>query len=131
MREIKFRAWDLELKTMWSNAQNAYDTIHHHSRDNSKGLEESLQGNCFQEVLEDPNYIIMQFTGLKDKNGKEIYEGDILQFDQTSVKVFRRVVTFHEGCFGYRDLTGAWCSPIKGIEWEVIGNIHENGDLLK
>lgn len=111
MREIKFRAWD------------GIDMEYFHDL---YWFEENQVRSS-----NDYKYKIMQFIGVRDKNGKEIYEGDILQFDQTSVKVFRRVVTFHEGCFGYRDLTGAWCSPIKGIEWEVIGNIHENGDLLK
>ena len=104
MREIKFRAWDKVLRVM------VYDF-----RMSSKGkaiIPDTDFGN--DNILE--NLILLQFTGLKDKNGKEIFEGDIILFPdtdtesvdvgigvpmpiaQTPVKSFSKVI-FHEGSF--------------------------------
>lgn len=75
-----------------------------------------------------------QFTGLQDKNGKEIYEGDILF---KSLPVERtRIVYFENGCFSVEntptDRTLMFNSfPIgKGERWEITGNIYENTELM-
>lgn len=87
----------------------------------------------------------MQYTGLKDKNGKEIYEGDIVRYWQT------RVVMSEKGDIGVIDVQGGgfvvktdhWMKVgdmgieqreliyINGLPVEVIGNIYENPELLK
>ena len=68
-----------------------------------------------------------EFTGLKDKNGKEIYEGDILEWPQRKVKD-KRVIEYIDN--------GFWIHGIRGFEMpaehlrEIIGNIHENPELI-
>ena len=81
----------------------------------------------------DPNVILMQYTGLKDKNGKEIYEGDIVNNGPLAPAW---VEWLEEGAgFIFREAgSDEWWSP-NGFStesaWEVIGNIYENSELLQ
>ena len=85
----------------------------------------------------------MQFTGLKDKNGKEVFEGDIVEIyeHESESKTDRRVYEVIWGGTDYPafDLDG-WDGETNALaeleqsgawDWEVIGNIYENPDLLK
>lgn len=82
------------------------------------------------------NYVIMQSTGLVDKNGEEIYEGDIIKFDGKYTKAKRLiryskqegrlVACYTDFVYDYCDFNKDWIS-----QWEVIGNIYENPELLK
>lgn len=109
MRTIKFRAWDKLLNKIIPIEWDYYT------------------GDAFAtpERLE-----IMQFTGLIDKNGKEVYEADIIEMDDREYGEGRpnnlRVVDFEDGSF----TTNTWSkSDIQ--EWcEVIGNIYSNPELL-
>lgn len=125
MKEIKFRAWN-KRDDCWIGGF----CIH------SSGL--------FSEIVEpqhmavaDANWkdpeslddvIIMRFTGFYDKNDKEIYEGDIIEFFHPGLGKVKEKVCFENGKFGlYKpicDIGDCWFLT------EVIGNIYENHELL-
>lgn len=80
----------------------------------------------------DDHFILMQYTGLKDKNGKEIYEGDVVRThnDMASEQVYwnNEYAQFSKG----RVIDGVFSNIHEDISYcEVIGNIYENPDLLK
>lgn len=104
MREIKFRAWDKEQKKMLDDVSTWTDD--------------------FTGML----IALMQYTGLKDKNGKEIYEGDIVKYKNDKPDK----VIFENGGFMtsrfYHRTPNNW--KILLDELEVIGNIYENPELL-
>ena len=113
MREIKFRAWDNELNEVFYSKIEQYD--------------DSLSFRFKHFETDEPIY--MQYTGLKDKNGKEIYEGDIVIVGQKETPA---EVIFENGCF----YTPAGISRYRLGGWnkeslEVIGNIYENPELLE
>ena len=133
MREIKFRAWDKQnnkyfreccwlsfcpngIRFMWTDSET----------DNMM-------------VTELNDYELMQFTGLKDKNGKEIYEGDIVKYTVDlgggSKKTYIGQVLWNSEWACWDIVSG----PIHEFDWvkiarngyEVIGNIYENPELLE
>ncbi len=127
MREIKFRAWDEHDKKMW-NPDEGVDWNNNFYINPKKKLESKIYGWSHSEKL------IMQFTGLKDKNGVEIYEGDVLYFPYFGENsINNRIVEFEDGAFYgtlIRNQFGKMLSDLN-TECEVIGNIHENPELLK
>jgi uncharacterized phage protein (TIGR01671 family) len=111
MKQIKFRAWDKEEKVM---------TI-------PFSLYECLSGEC-KIVGEKENWEIMQFTGLHDKNGKEIYVGDIII--EISLLSNRKHIDFIErGRDGFVTHSGGKIGRENRLE--VIGNIYQNPELLQ
>ncbi|EME8273796.1 hypothetical protein KUC01_001429 [Enterococcus faecium] len=97
-----------------------------------------LEGKkCFTEIFAFDDIELMQSTGLKDKNGVEIFEGDIVLADGV-----KKIVTFgeqeHEEDFGdliyyigFNVYTKMGYSSVIPVEYEVIGNIYENSELLE
>ncbi|OAJ75223.1 hypothetical protein AYJ08_00295 [Brevibacillus sp. SKDU10] len=121
MREIKFRAWDKEDKYMLDWEMIKLD------------VEYSIN-----QLLEMDRFEMMQFTGLCDKNGKEIYEGDIVQIDNTDeVNMWFRgkkaLVECKPGRFRILIESGEANMMKEDMSnvIEVIGNIYENPDLLQ
>ncbi len=116
MREIKFRVW----QQMFGSWKMSYTPFLNES--DGEPHDYSGQVNLNQEIQNeiDQGSKLMQYTGLKDKNQKEIYEGDILK----NSRGFKEVVEILEenGYLGY-DLH--WSKE------EIIGNIYENPELLK
>ena len=116
MREIKFRAWHKTQKEMFTALYLTFS-----GRIGVWNNEETE----IDFVSEYPYLILMQFTGLKDKNKKEIYEGDIIKY-MAGVSV----VSYANGCFSFRG-NGVKCEPLFYYKiYEVIGNIYENPELL-
>lgn len=115
-REIKFRAWDKTEKQMIS-AEDWY--FLYEFEPFVRSVERARE-----------NFEIMQYTGLKDRNGKEIYEGDILK-ENNQVGM----VEFCEDGYQVIGLLGYWYGGEgKEFSWEqleVIGNIYEHPHLLE
>lgn len=80
----------------------------------------------------EPDYVLMQFTGLKDKNGREVYEGDIIQIENWYYPIAE--VIFQNGAFRADNKIGGKFlftgEELFQCSYEVIGNIYENPDSL-
>ncbi len=87
------------------------------------------------DLFADKRFVVMQFTGLLDKNGKEIYEGDILKINLYNDELKTKVRTYLGRLIidveGYDWNTTALSFLDDEAETEVIGNIYENPELLK
>lgn len=122
MREVKLRAW----VTTYSGGNIMADVLWINFREHIILADNGLQ---------DTDYKLMQFTGLCDRNGKEIYEGDIVEVTGTPYYAKRGQVVFNGKEYGLLDANNGFCADFVWEDWErffeVIGNIYENPELLK
>lgn len=157
MREIKFRAWDLnemELRPWESLITTRYNQDIFEQWKEKTGADyagKTRPNGTVLSLLTDNGIVLEQFTGLKDKNGREIYDGDIgrrmiqksnfnpgggmgqPRLDQPATKWWEeeriaKIEIFDDGTPLF------WHQCLSRKDWseiEVIGNIHENPELLK
>jgi len=133
MREIKFRAWDFQNNSMFYPHEIYFDG----------GLKNIGALDAMANYIENgrPRFVLMQYTGLKDKNGKEIYEGDIIVvrvlhdgdeccWDNEKQEPIPQLVKWDERRCSF-DFGHASRICYYPHHFEVIGNIFENPELLK
>jgi uncharacterized phage protein (TIGR01671 family) len=120
-REIKFRAWLLEAKKDGRKMFSPEEVWIHPMRNNSQICEVGLPYKDTKCWYTNKQAILMQYTGKKDKNNREIYEGDILLLPNKKV-----VEVKWENFNGWTTTIARYFGKI-----EVIGNIYENRGLLK
>ena len=125
MRELKFRAWDKVEKKMLFDA----DPFAFHVSGSNEPL--------LAETHRNEDCIFEQYTGLKDKNGKEIYEGDIVRYGRHISGIIppesrTAVVKWWSGEEEYYPCctSSGFSLPFSEDGYEVIGNIHENPELI-
>jgi len=116
-RILKFRVWSKLLKRFCLNTEDGYF-----------GQDEDFANGIFRIESWDRKDIMQQSTGLTDKNGREIFEGDILKFNDYITRI---IWSEEDAAFISKSKTGgAFLNPNYMLNFEIIGNVYENPELL-
>lgn len=153
-RPIRFRVWSKKIDKFLNSEEHYLAMDGRGIVYNYEDLDLGLLGADMD------NFVVQQFTGLKDKNGKEIYEGDVISRQEFIIsrenvmkgdyKEIHRLVIFENGAFQLkrnkydeeseegvfvvehdRYLSDQNVTDNKIMGWEIVGNIFENSDLIK
>lgn len=133
MRDIKFRAWNNENEYMITSKQGVFTALQ-----SCMNITRQDDGYYNNGDLLKPNkgkYTLMQFTGLYDKNGKGIYEGDIISngTEKCLVVWIKEQAGFMLKLLNEEFENEEWTNPMIDLrkDDEVIGNIYDNKNLLE
>ena len=153
MREIKFRAWEKPTSEEWDKKRGISNVPEFGGQMLKMPLNNYFGLQRFFGYLDEEQHILMQYTGLKDKNGKEIYEGDVVNVtirenigtfnvpDDIIANggytgrddVYEAEVIFKDFgfCINDKKMGEFYLQSMEDTFFEVIGNIYENPELLK
>jgi uncharacterized phage protein (TIGR01671 family) len=128
MRELKFRAWDtLQSLMILPDYADWEDFFIEPNGDVFVSYDSSTNWSSYRDRRK-VDLVIMQYTGLKDKNGNDIYEGDLVSLNKKIGKVYYGAAMFFLKINSEDDSRSL--SHVRNEPLEVIGNIYQNPDLL-
>ena len=138
-RKIQFRAWDKKNKKMYKRAGiSPHNDLQYAVKQEGGGSRYFNFDDLHIEqdsIYYPDDIILMQYTGLKDKNGEEVYEGDVLKWDDTEetgyVEYMEETTEYvvDEWKEGNKRSKGHSLSSVDEVE--IIGNIYQNPELIK
>lgn len=137
-REIKFRIWDIENKEMLKVQELDFEPTFHGGRI-------AIRPDQYNDYFDTEDMILMQYTGLHDENGKEIYEGDIVLYQDWEMAyegggndsfINKGIVEYCEDncCFNVTERQTVDLADVlykDNEDLEIIGNIYDNPELLE
>ena len=138
MREILFRGkrldngkWVQGFLVIWGNDYYIAPDINAYTSMGGRGKGRCMMFGHYYQVLPET---VGQYTGLTDKNGKKIFEGDIVKFPHGTKSMNGKIEYIEEDCIyylTYKTSRVPFGVFFNGFELEIIGNIHDNPELLE